>query len=129
MRKPKTNRVPRTRAGGEWTEAAFWGFLRSVLRDGSRRWPPIVRVAPNNARREYVPTDGQKTRRKWEYQCSRCFGWFKRTEVQVDHREACGSCSSWEEFARFAERLFCEPEGLDVMCKECHQKKTNAKGE
>ena len=33
MRRPKTDRVPRTRAGGTWTEAGFWGFLRSGVRE------------------------------------------------------------------------------------------------
>lgn len=121
-RKAKTNRVPRTRAGGEWTEAAFWGFLRSLLRDGSRRWAPIVRQALDAAKR---PSQSENKRLKWEYQCAECHGWYSRKEVHVDHIVPCGPCGSWDEFAQFAERLFCEADGLAVMCRECHEEKTN----
>jgi hypothetical protein len=40
---PKRSRVPKPRAGGEFSDARFFGFLRSGLRQMSRRWPPLVR--------------------------------------------------------------------------------------
>lgn len=120
-RKPKTERVPRTRAGGEWTEAAFWGFLRSNLRLVSRKWPPRKNVLLA-ARR---PSQSANKRLKWEHQCSECKGWFPRKEVEADHIVACGSLTNWDEFRTFAERLFCETDGLAVRCEKCHQKKTN----
>lgn len=120
-RKPKTERVPRTRAGGEWTEAAFWGFLRSNLRLVSRKWPPRKNVLLA-ARR---PSQSANKRLKWEHQCSECKGWFPAKEVEVDHLVPCGTMSSWNEFSEFAERLFCEADGLAVRCEKCHQKKTN----
>ncbi len=107
--------------GGEWTEAGFWGFLRSQLRQSSRRWPPLARHALNAAKR---PSQSGNKRLKWEYQCCECGEWFKRTDVQVDHIVACGSLKNWEDFAVFAERLFSEAAGLQVMCKECHGEKT-----
>lgn len=61
-RKPKTNRIERTRAGNEWSECGFWGFVRSGLRQMSRRWPPLARQAINAARRKY---DGENKRQKW----------------------------------------------------------------
>lgn len=121
-RKPKTERVPRTRAGGEWTEAAFWGFLRSGLRQMSRRWP--ARKQALQAAR--VPYTGENRRRKWSYRCSRCGEIYKATEVEADHIIPCGSCRSWEEFAEFGRRLFCEAGGMRVLCKACHQEVTNA---
>ena len=121
-RKPKTNRVERTRAGGEWTEASFWGFIRSGLRQMSRRWPPLARLAINAVRRK---SQSSNKRLKWEYQCSFCGHWFQRTEVEVDHIAPCGTLKSWQDLSVFAERLFCEPEGLRVVCGECHQRRTN----
>ena len=120
-RRAKTNRVPRTRAGGEWTEAAFWGFIRSGVRQLSRKWPPRA-DAMKAARRPYT---GPDKRRKWEYQCAQCGQWFKGTEVQVDHITPCGTLKSFEDLQTFAERLFCEADGLQVLCKEsCHAVKT-----
>jgi len=120
-RKPKTNRVARTRAGGEWTEASFWAFLRSNLRAASRKWPPLARLALKQARR---PSQSSNKRLKWEYECADCLGWFPRKEVEVDHIVPCGQLKSWDDFRPFAERLFCETYGLAVRCKGCHQVRT-----
>ena len=120
MRRPKTNHVPRTRAGGEWTEAAFWSWLRSGLRMMSRRWPPIVRIALHNARKPYK---GPNKRQKWVYQCAMCNQWYKATEVHVDHIIPCGSLKAPEEIHRFVMRLFCEPDRLRVLCEECHKER------
>lgn len=115
------NRVPRTRAGEEWTEARFFSFIRSGLRQMSRRWPPIVRQAIHKARRPYK---GPNKRQKWEVQCAACEAWYKAAEVQVDHIIPCGSLKSFSDLPGFAERLFCEADGLRVLCKPCHKKRT-----
>jgi 5-methylcytosine-specific restriction endonuclease McrA len=47
-------------------------------------------------------------------------------ETQVDHIVPAGKLSSYKDIAGFAERLFCEADGMQVLCTECHQKKTNA---
>lgn len=120
-RQPKTSRVPRTRAGGEWTEAAFWAFLRSGFRGMSRRWPPIVRHALLKARRPYV---GHNKRQKWEHECAQCRKWFMGKDVAVDHIVPLGSLRSWEDVPMFLQRLFVEAEGLRVVCKPCHDVKT-----
>jgi hypothetical protein len=119
----KTMRVPRTRAGGEWSEAAFWGFLRSGLRQLSRRWPPLVRIAVNAVRR---PSQSGNKRQKWEYQCADCDGWFMRKNVEVDHMLPCGSLRSLQDIAGFIDRLFCEPDGLRVLCDRCHAVRTQS---
>lgn len=121
MRGNKTHRVPRTRAGGEWTEAQFWGFIRSGLRGMSRRWPPLVRLALELVKRK---SQSKNKRLKWEYQCGECSNWFSRKEVQVDHIEPCGSLRTFEDIGGFVERLFCETSGLRVLCNACHAHRT-----
>lgn len=120
-RRPKTTRVPKTRAGGEWTEAAYWSFIRSLLRQGSIRWPPRT-TAKLKFRR---PSQSANKRLKWEYQCGCCQRWWPDKEIEVDHVYACGTLKSYDDLPRFVQRLFCEPEELVVLCKECHQGKTN----
>ena len=115
-------RAERTRNGGTWTEAAFWGAVRSCLRDRFKWWKPI-KVAKDRARRKY---EGEKRRQKWEYQCAMCSEWFKGDEVQVDHIVPCGSLRCYEDIAGFLERLCCEDiDGFRVLCKICHQQITN----
>ncbi len=116
-RKPKTHRVPRTRAGGEWTEAGFWGFIRSNLRQMSRRWPPLCRQALERVRRKYT---GPDKRRKWVYRCEQCNQFFNGSDVQVDHVTPCGSLRSIADVGPFVERLLCEADGLRVLCIDCH---------
>lgn len=122
-RKPKTQRVPRTRAGGEWSEASYWNFIRSGLRNLSRRWPPLVRLAMEHVRR---PNQSANKRLTWEYQCQQCGGWFTAKEVQVDHRDPAGQLRSYDDLPGFVERLLCEADGLQVLCVTCHREKTNA---
>lgn len=126
MIKPKTTRVPRTRAGGEWTEAGYWQFIRGCFRAGARRYPPIVRQALEAVKR---PSQSTNKRLKWEYQCVDCVGWFPRKEVQVDHIEECGTLRSYADLPGFVERMFCEPARLAIRCKACHELKTNARRE
>jgi len=116
----KNQRVERTRAGGEWTEARYWQFIRSALRQASRRWPPIARHALESARRPYV---GPNHRQKWEFCCEVCREHYKRTEVQVDHIIPVGSLKSFDDLPGFVQRLFCEEEGLRIVCKRCHSER------
>lgn len=113
--------VRRTRNGGEWTEAEFFGFIRSNLRLMSRKWNPR-KLAEHRARAPYT---GPNKRQKWKYQCARCWGWFKRTEVEVDHVEPCGTLKSFDDAGEFLRRLLVEVDGFEVLCEECHQAKTN----
>ena len=120
-RRAKTNRVPRTRAGNTWTEAAFWGFLRSGLRRMSLRWPPR-KQAELAARRPY---DGPNKRQKWEYQCAQCGDWYMGKEIEVDHIVPCGTLKTFDDLPGFCERLFCEEDKFQVLCKvKCHGGKT-----
>ncbi len=116
-----SGRVARTRAGGEWTEAGMWGFMRSGFRRMSLRWPPIVRQALERARRRYSGTNKQQ---KWEYQCAECAAWFPRKLVAVDHVVPVGSLRSWDDVRGFLERLFVEVDGLRVACVGCHEIRT-----
>jgi len=123
MKKKSASRrtVPRTRAGGEWTEAEFWAFIRSGLREKSRRWPPLVRQVFDAVRRK---NQSENRRLKWEYQCRRCEGWFPRNQVEADHIVACGSLRSFPDLQGFAERMFVEVDGLQVLGGDCHAWKT-----
>jgi len=113
-------KVEKTRAGGTWSEAKYFGFLRSGLRRMSARWPVKYQVM-EEARRKYK---GPDKRTKWEYQCNSCKGWFKTKDVQVDHIVPAGSLKTFDDLPRFVSTLFCEKENLQVLCTTCHNKKT-----
>lgn len=109
-----------TRNNGTLTEAQFWSFIRSKLRNASRWWKPITQVR-NDARRPYK---GENKRQKWEYMCSNCKKWWNVKEVEVDHIIEVGSLKSAEDLPGFVERLFCEKQNLRLLCKHCHSQST-----
>ncbi len=105
----------------QWTQAKFNSFVKAQLRKGSMRWPP-KNEALKNARLERgvyqcvsghsvpasVKVNGKTTR-----------------NVYVDHVNPIIDPStgfvSWDEFI---EALYCDSSNLQVMCLECHSKKT-----
>jgi 5-methylcytosine-specific restriction endonuclease McrA len=107
------------RNGGEWTEGRFRGFITSTLRSGFRRWPPKwhCRDKARLGKRKNKSTG----REAMHFECANCKKAFPEKQIQVDHIKPIGTCDTWDEFV---ERLFCEVDNLQVLCKPCHKKKT-----
>jgi 5-methylcytosine-specific restriction endonuclease McrA len=128
MTKKKTTRrtaTPKTRNAGTMTDSAFWSFIRSALRQKSRWWKPITECKMK-ARRAYK---GPLKRQKFEYQCNSCKDWFPEKKINVDHIIGAGSLNCSADLPGFVERLFCEQDNLQVLCTECHDKKTKLEKE
>lgn len=111
--------MTKDRAGGRWSEARYFTFIRSALRKAWVKYPVRYDVLKASRR----PYKGLDKRRKWEYQCNYCKNWFKSTGVQVDHIKECGSLKTYEDLPRFVQTLFCEKDNLQTLCKKCHKDK------
>jgi 5-methylcytosine-specific restriction endonuclease McrA len=116
----KRKLVEKSRCAGTMSEAMYWSFIRSALRQKSRWWKPIS-VCKEKARRAYK---GINKRQKYEYQCKSCKGYFPDKEINVDHIVPAGALNCGQDLPGFVERLFCEVEHLQVLCTECHNVKT-----
>lgn len=116
----KKPRLARTRNAGTMTESMFWSMIRSALRQKSRWWKPVSQCK-QESKRAYK---GKNKRQKWEYQCNKCKNWFKSDEVNVDHIEPAGSLNCSNDLPAFVDTLFCEVDNLQVLCKTCHDEKT-----
>ena len=120
-----------------WTTARFFGFLRSLLRQGFNKYPPkyealneavhIIPITDDDGEQLRYKSGKQKGKLKYgkRYRCATCAQYFLQKEVQVDHITPAGSLRSYEDLPIFAARLFCGREGLQVLCKTCHTEKTN----
>lgn len=113
----------------EWTTARFFGFIRSGLREKFNRYPPkyeCLKQAAETIEDGTYKTGPKKGKPKYakRYRCASCEQLFMQKDVQVDHIVPAGSLKSFEDLAGFTERLFCGIEGLQVMCKTCHDIKT-----
>lgn len=113
---------PKTRCSGKWTEARFHSFIKSLLRQGTRRWAPIQEVKKE-----------ARTKRGF-YRCAGCGEEVPATIIidgkrvnnaVVDHRDPIISPEegfvSWDETI---ERMFCEKDNLDLLCHACHTEKS-----
>jgi len=108
---------------GLWTQARFNSFIKSLLRKGTQRW------GPKNTTLKSARVS------KGNYLCAGCNqvvpvtvkGEKKRVRnVFVDHIEPIIDPSegfvSWD---KVIDRMFCEEEGFQVLCAECHKEKTS----
>ena len=120
VKKATRTKLARDRNAGTMTNAMFWSFIRSALRNKSRWWKPITQCRMSS-RRAYK---GTNKRQKFEYQCNQCKSWFPDKEIAVDHKIPAGSINSGDDLKGFVERLFCEEKDLQVLCQGCHDVKT-----
>ena len=111
-----------SRNGNTMTESQYFSKIRSVLRSGFRYWKPM-QLALEAASR---PSQSTNKRIKKEYQCNHCKKWYKRLDVEIDHKIECGSLITYEDIVPFIQRL--TPENINafqILCKPCHKIKTN----
>ena len=118
--KKRASKVLKTRNAGTMTEGQFFNWLRQKLRRASITWKPI-----NECRKKSkVSYTGNNKRRKVSYICNMCKGEFDAKSVSVDHIIPIGSLQSFSDLPGFVERLFCEEDSLQVLCKSCHDEKS-----
>ena len=116
----------KTRCGGQWTEARYRSFVKSTLRQATRKWGPIQQCLKD-----------ARVRRGF-YLCACCNqevtatvmatlknGKKKRVKnAIVDHIEPIvdphTGFTTWDDCI---ERMFCEIDNLQVVCHACHQEK------
>ena len=103
------------------TEGMFNTFIRSLLRRGSMRWRPVYETLLE-ARVE-----------RGVYRCNNCgmnvpisikINGKRMKNVQVNHKVPVSLPNSWDGWEGFVERLFCEKDGLETLCSECHDNHT-----
>ena len=131
-----SKKTPPFEAYPNWTQAKFFGFLRSGMREKFNRWPPKYEVIKNASSVQLLKDDDgnrvvYKTGKKAGefktvkmYRCNGCGKSFRQKEVQVDHVLPAGTLKSFEDLGKFAKNLFVGTGQLQVMCKPCHEVKT-----
>ena len=118
---------PKTRNGGKWTEPKFNNFIRNLLRGGTRKWGP----------KQEVKKEARVSRGL--YLCAGCShrvpatiknGRDRVTNVFVDHIEPIVDPSvGFTNYDEYINRMFCEKDNLQLLCKRCHDYKSNKEKE
>ena len=91
----------------------FKGYIKSALRRVNRWWPAYT-AAKAKARVE-----------RGKYECAGCKEICPSKDIHVDHIapvvDPARGFTTWDEYI---DRLFCDMDGLQILCKTCHKKKT-----
>lgn len=99
------------------TEAQFKAFIVSALRKQSLRWKPI--------------NDVKKKARiyRGKYKCQICGKAVAVKDGAVDHINPVVPISGFEGWDSFINNMFCEEDGLQFVCNDCHNIKTKKENE
>lgn len=97
-------------------EKQFLQYIRSLLRSKSLQWP-CRNKAMQKAR---IPATNPTGRIKYNYICDICKGNFTGNQIAVDHIIPCGSIPTIESIGEFCTRLYCDTDGMRVLCTNCH---------
>jgi len=111
----------------EWTEGRRNSFITSVIRRGFTRWPAKFEVLSNAKQGKKI---NESTGRMAEhYQCNVCKKSFAGKDVEVDHINPIVPISGFISWDSFIDNLFCKLSNLQVICKDCHKKKSKLENE
>ena len=106
-KKVKTTKEPKKKVYNPIT------FAKGILRRYSRTWIPMYEA------RKLAKRGPNK------YECAECSELFGTKEIQIDHKSPVIDIELGDQgLDIFAQRLFCEVENLQVLCKQCHSNKS-----
>lgn len=106
-----------------WTPARHHSFIVSVLRAGTRRYPPkFLTLNEAKTEKKINPKTGRQAQ---YYACAKCKEDFPAKQVQVDHKKPVVDPKvGFVDWNTYIERMFCEKKNFQILCLECHKAKT-----
>jgi 5-methylcytosine-specific restriction endonuclease McrA len=96
-----------------------WKWAKRQIERLIYKWPEYNKALKKGTR----PSQLKDKRVKIEHQCNKCKKWFKKTDIKVDHIIPKGRYDK-DTFLVWFERYFCSVDGLQKLCKPCHDKKS-----
>lgn len=127
MENQSSGKSPKTFNGNQWTQARFNSFIKSALRSASVRWPPRYTVLSEAL--VGTKTNVKTGRMAKHYKCNRCKGEFPSKEVEVNHIIPVIPVTGFVSWDDVINRMFCEKDGFEVLCKPCHRLVTTKENE
>ena len=106
----------------EWTEGRKRSFIVSVLRSGTRRWPPKF-LTLNEAKTE-KKINVKTGRLAQHYLCAGCDNYFPAKDINVDHIIPVVGPEGFVNWDTYIERMYCDKENFQILCTNCHTEKS-----
>lgn len=118
-------KVEKPHNSGQWTKARMRSFIMSALRRA--QWP----VKYEAIRQAFVekginPATGKQCKL---HKCSDCGNMFPAKDMRADHIKPIVPVEGFDNWDGVISRLFCELDGFQALCNDCHKVKTNAENE
>ena len=111
------NETPRN--DGTWTEARYNAFVKGGLRSASQRWPPRYSTLNEACVGQRInPRSGRLAK---HYLCAACELAYPLKDVEVNHKTPVVPVEGFDSWDGVIERLFCDSDKLEVLCKQCHK--------
>lgn len=111
-----------------WAPGRLQAWVIAGLRSLSRKYPPRFETLKEAATEK--KTNVKTGRLAQHYECAECRNDFPATGVNVDHLiPVCDPEKGFEDWNTYIPRLFCEKANLQVLCSDCHSKKSLAEGQ
>ena len=108
--------------GGQWTKSRFNSFIKGSLRTASVRWPPRYETLNGAFVERKVNVKTGKLAK--HFKCAKCGEDFPQKDVEVNHINPVVPVEGFDSWDSVIERMFCEKEGLELLCKPCHKETT-----
>lgn len=105
---------------GQWTEARRRSFIMSALRRAA--WPVKYECIRNAY--ECSQKNPKTGRMNKMYKCAECGELFPQKSMAADHINPVVPITGFDSWGAVIDRLYCEIDGLQALCKECHSVKT-----
>jgi hypothetical protein len=107
------------------TPQTFFAWLRGESR---RIWAsyPLRNEFKASKLIPVQPHHNMSNRVKRVGQCNQCNNWFAASNLEVDHINAAGGFTNWNEWLIWMTRLLCDESNLQLLCKPCHKIKSYA---
>lgn len=107
----------------EWSDAKFKGWIISLLRRGTMRWPPANKCLKAAKRGKKINT--LTGRLAEHYECAHCGQLFPLKQVCKDHiNPIVDPITGFIDWNIYIARMFCSLNQWQILCKNCHTIKT-----
>lgn len=124
----------RTREGSRRTEASFVSMVMSMLRSRSMYWKVTHDVLKDAEDGTIINEETGRPNKA--VRCALCghrmpksAGKGNKPQYAVDHIKPVRPVEGFDSWDGIINRMYCEKDNLQVLCKECHEKKTKAENE
>lgn len=104
---------------GQWTSSRFYSFIKSSLRTASVRWAPRYETLADAFVDRRINVKSGKLAK--HFRCANCEECFPQKDVEVNHIDPVIPLQGHDSWDAVINRMFCEKDGLEVLCKPCHK--------